>query len=81
MTMLNRSYGTAGILDISQQNQSFNIIRLGFNFEFNLVCFLAERSRTYAKSPPLNEDGLLYREREVLECDYLSIERAELGGI
>jgi hypothetical protein len=34
-------FGTVGLLDISQQNRWIKVIKLGFDFEYNPVCFLS----------------------------------------
>ena len=41
-------FGTVGYLDISQQNRMIKVIKLGFDFEYNPVCFI---STTNVPSP------------------------------
>lgn len=41
MSMKPGDCGTVGFLDISQQNRMIKIIKLGFDFHYNPVCFIA----------------------------------------
>ena len=41
MSMHPRHFGTVGFLDISQQGREIKVIKLGFDFECNPVCFIA----------------------------------------
>ncbi|KAK5148776.1 hypothetical protein LTR04_000523, partial [Oleoguttula sp. CCFEE 6159] len=59
MTMVPGSYGTAGTLDIFKQARTIKIVKLGFDFEFNPVCFLAESSGIDFKRPTFDKNGAL----------------------
>jgi hypothetical protein len=48
MIMPTMAYGTAGILDLRQQNRTIRGIKLGFDFDFNPVIFIAEFTHTHA---------------------------------
>ena len=41
MSMKPGGFGTVGFLDISQQDRTIKVIKLGFDFEYNPVCFIA----------------------------------------
>lgn len=44
MTMKPGSFGTTGTIDISAQNFKIKLIKLGFDFSFHPVCFVADRN-------------------------------------
>lgn len=44
MTMKPGDFGTTGTIDISAQNLKIKLIKLGFDFSFNPVCFVADRN-------------------------------------
>jgi Heterokaryon incompatibility protein (HET) len=46
-------YGTVGSLDISQQGRKIKVIKLGFDFEYNPVCFIAATGGLDNKMPLL----------------------------
>ena len=44
MSMKPGDFGTVGSLDVSEQHRKFKEIKLGFDFECNPVCFIADQS-------------------------------------
>ena len=51
--------GTVGVLDISKQDRKIQVIKLGFDFEYNPVCFIATSSGLGEKRPVLDKQGTL----------------------
>ena len=50
MTARPRSYGTTGWLNIDEQQRKLKVIKLGFDLDFNPVCFLASDGGLHSKS-------------------------------
>ncbi|TKA77916.1 hypothetical protein B0A49_05463 [Cryomyces minteri] len=78
MTMFPGSYGTVGTLDISKQARVIKIIKLGFDFDFNPVCFLAESSGIDFAKPTFNKSG---QRNTRSEWQYSVEEKAQWSGI
>lgn len=60
------SFGTVGILDISDQGRKIKVIKLGFDFHYNPVCFIA------------TNDGL---STKVREAQYMKEDQVHFLGI
>ena len=72
-------YGTAGMIELNHPNHDIKMIKLGFDFEFNPVCFIAKSKGLYQRTPTVNRNlennrfnpGVLYNENELAQLQGL----------
>jgi hypothetical protein len=57
MSLKPGDFGTVGFLDISKQNRKIKVIKLGFDFEYNPVCFIATASGLWVKYRATDRNG------------------------
>ncbi|MCJ1311162.1 hypothetical protein MMC25_004832 [Agyrium rufum] len=53
------AFGNVGVLDISAQDRKIKAIKLGFDFEYNPVCFVAASGGMTGKTPAIDSNGKL----------------------
>ena len=75
------SSGTVGVLDISKQDRKVQAIKLGFDFEYNPVCFIATSSGLTEKISALDRHGALNYGLERQKAQWTSDELAQFQGI
>ncbi|MCJ1271842.1 hypothetical protein MMC22_011747 [Lobaria immixta] len=78
MSMKLGTFGTVGFLDISQQDRKIKVIKLGFDFEYNPVCFIAASG---AKSYLLDRNGQFNLGLNSQVAHWTEEKQAQLPGI
>lgn len=72
-------FGSVGFLDIRQQDRKIKIIQLGFDFEYNPVCFIAASAGL--QSHIIDHNGMVNRHLIGQEAQWMKEEQAQLRGI
>ena len=74
-------YGTVGLLDISKQNREVKVIKLGFDFDYNPVCFIATSGGLNEKTRVLDRHGKFNFGLDSQEAQWTREELAQHRGI
>ena len=73
--------GTIGELDIKAQGMKIRLIKLGFDFDFNPVCFVAWSGAEHDhRTDTLNRHGALNKHTAREDAEWTPEERAQLPG-
>ena len=81
MSMKAGGFGTVGFLDISQQDRKIQVIKLGFDFEYNPVCFIATTGGLTEKISLLDRQGALNYGLDRQKAQWTKDEQAQFLGI
>lgn len=81
MSMKPGDFGTVGFLDISQQNRKIKVIKLGFDFEYNPVCFVATSGGRSENVPTFDRRGNFNIGSDSQDAQWTKEERAQFPGI
>lgn len=81
MSMKAGESGSVGYLDIGLQNRKIELIKLGFDFDFNPVCFIATANGKGAVSHNLDRIGYINYGTEAQQAQWSTEEHAQFEGI
>lgn len=81
MTMKPGDYSAAVMIDISAQNQKIELIKLGFNFSFNPVCFVAASSGVTQKLHRKDPNAILNNGTKAQQTLWLADEMMQFQSI
>ena len=66
MAMNPGDFGAVGYIDIQEPGPEIRVIQLGFDFEYNPVCFMATEHSIHYLMPSLNRQGFTFKSWEAL---------------
>ena len=81
MSIKETAYGNIGFLDLSQQDKKIKVIKLGFDFDFNPVCFIATSGGVTEKTHILDRTGNINYGLPGQDAQWSREEQAEHPGI
>ncbi len=81
MSMKALGYGTVGFLDISKQDRRIKVIKLGFDSEYNPVCFIATSGGLTEKTRIMDRNGTLNYGLDRQKAQWTKEELAQFPGI
>ena len=81
MSMKLGGFGTVGFLDISQQDRKIKVIKLGFDFEYNPVCFIAASGGLDEKFHTFDRNGTYNFGLDKQIAQWTKEEQAQQPGI
>ena len=81
MSLKPGDYGTVGLLDISKQNRDIKAIKLGFDFDYNPVCFVAASGGLNEKTHILDRHGQFNLELDSQQAQWTRAELAQHRAI
>ena len=81
MTMKPGEFGNTGTLDISAQSLKVKLLKLGFDFSFNPICFVAANGGMTAKGHFRDRNGLINYGTEAQQAQWSADEHMQFQSI